>query len=64
MARFMDQTDYVDLVFLDLVINIIGKRATALTWKAVRSNMIPPLPADDGSHRVLDPLMKVTTEAL
>ena len=62
MTGLMHETNEVNDVTIDLIADIVGKRAAVFAGEAVWGHMIAPFPSNDRSDSILDPFVKVSAE--
>ena len=63
VAPLVHETENIKRLVFDLIIEEVGKRATAAAWKSMRSDVVPALPLDHDSYRVLNPLVEIVAKA-
>ena len=62
VARFMHETDEIDSVAFDLIVDVVWKRPAVFAGKAMRSDMITTFPTNDRPDSVFDPFMEIAAE--
>ena len=62
MAPLVNEPENIKRLVFDVIIEEVGKRATAAAWKSMRSDVVPTLPSDHNPYCVLNSLVEIVTK--
>jgi hypothetical protein len=62
VSAFVNQSEHMKDVVLNLVVDKVRKWSASATRKSVRSDVIVALPFNDDSHHLFDSVVKVVAQ--